>query len=239
MAKLERFENRMEAGKVLAQRLHHYAGRRDVTVLALPRGGVPVGFVVARELEVPLDILLVRKLGVPGHEEYAFGAVASGGLHVLQQDVIDTLDIPAQAIDSVMQRELKEIERRDKLYRAGLPPPQLQGRIAILVDDGLATGSTLLAGVRALRKVRPARLVAAAPVAAPEACRQLGTEVDEMICVRTPDPFYAVGLWYEDFEQTSDTEVCDLLEQARSAREQRAQMPPPAGKAVHPHGRYT
>jgi putative phosphoribosyl transferase len=239
MAKLERFANRMEAGKVLAQRLRHYAGRHDVTVLALPRGGVPVGFAVARELQAPLDVLLVRKLGVPGHPEYAFGAVASGGLHVLQQDVIDTLDIPPQVVDSIMRRELQEIVRRDKLYREGLPPPQLQGRIAILVDDGLATGSTLLAGVRALRSVRPARLVAAAPVAAPEACRQLGTEVDEMICVRTPDPFYAVGLWYEEFEQTSDAEVCGLLAQARSERELRAQMARPAGKAAHPHGRYT
>jgi putative phosphoribosyl transferase len=201
-------------------------------VLALPRGGVPVGFSVARRLDVPLDIVLVRKLGVPGHEEYAFGAVASGGLHVLQTDVIDTLDIPTPEVEAIMQRELKEIERREKLYRAGRPPPQLQGRVAILVDDGLATGSTMLAAVRALRQANPARLVAAAPVASVEACRELGTEVDEMICVRTPDPFYAVGLWYEDFEQTSDIEVIELLDAARRDEQQRTQISHPAARTA-------
>lgn len=235
MAKLERFDNRLQAGELLAQRLHHYAGRSDVIVLALPRGGVPVGFAVARELDVPLDILLVRKLGVPGHEEYALGAVASGGLCVVQPDVIDTLDIPMPVVESIVQRELQEIERREKLYRAGHPPPQLEGRVVILVDDGLATGSTMLAAVYVLREAKPARLVAAAPVASSEACTALGAEVDEMICVRTPEPFHAVGLWYKDFEQTSDRQVTDLLQAARLAHQQRLQMPPPAGAAGAAH----
>lgn len=234
MAKPERFENRIQAGAQLALRLRQYAGRPDVIVLALPRGGVPVGFSVAHELDVPLDILLVRKLGVPGHEEYAFGAVASGGLYVLQPDVIDTLDIPMSVVKSSVQRELQEIERRDKLYRAGRPPPQLQGRVVILVDDGLATGSTMLAAVHVMRLAKPARLVAAAPVASPEACRELATEVDEMICVRTPEPFYAVGLWYKDFEQTSDGEVSDLLEAARLSH-QPAHESGPAGTAAAAH----
>ncbi|CAN7280652.1 phosphoribosyltransferase [Pseudoduganella sp. LjRoot289] len=232
MAKLERFENRLDAGVQLAQRLSHYAGRTDVTVLALPRGGVPVGFAVARALQVPLDILLVRKLGVPGHEEYAFGAVASGGLYVVQKDVVDTLEIAPPVVELIVQRELKEIERREKLYRAGLAPPQLRGRVAILVDDGLATGSTMLAAVHVLRLAQPARMVAAAPVAAPDACRELAAEVDEMLCVRTPDPFYAVGLWYKDFDQTSDAEVGDLLEQARYAQQRRARLSRPAAAAA-------
>lgn len=225
----------MDAGIQLAQRLRHYAGRADVTVLALPRGGVPVGFAVTRELDVTLDILLVRKLGVPGHEEYAFGAIASGGHYVVQQDVIDTLGIPMPVVELIKQRELKEIERRENLYRAGQPPPQLQGRVAVLVDDGLATGSTMLAAVRVLRQAQPARVVAAVPVAAPDTCRQLSAEVDEMICVRTPDPFYAVGLWYENFDQTSDGEVISLLEQARNMRQPQAPAAHPgaAGSAAH------
>jgi putative phosphoribosyl transferase len=194
MAKLERFENRLQAGALLAQRLGSYARRSDVIVLALPRGGVPVGFAVAQALEVPLDILLVRKLGVPGHEEYALGAIASGGLTVLQPDVVDTLGIPRSVVDTIAQRELQEIERRETLYRAGHPALQLHDRVVILVDDGLATGATMLAAVHVVRQLKPARVIVATPVAAPETCRELGSEVDEMICLRTPEPFYAVGL---------------------------------------------
>lgn len=235
MARLERFQNRLQAGTLLGQHLQHYAGRSDAIVLALPRGGVPIGFSVAQGLDVPLDILLVRKLGVPGHEEYALGAITSRGLYVLQSDVIDTLGIPMPVVEAIMQRELKEIERREKLYRADLPPPQLEGRVVILVDDGLATGSTMLAAVRALRQAGPARLVAAAPVASAEACREIGAEVDEMICVRTPDPFYAVGLWYENFEQTSDGEVIELLEAARRDEQRRTQALPAAGAPATAH----
>jgi putative phosphoribosyl transferase len=214
MTDLQRFKNRMHAGELLAQRLGVYAGRRDVIVLALPRGGVPVGFAIAKALDVPLDILLVRKLGVPGHEEYAMGAIASGGLRVLQPAVLETEGISQQVVDEVAQRELREIERREKLYRADRPALDVHDRVVILVDDGLATGSTMLAAVHLLRKGKPAHVIAAVPAAAPDTCRNLRSEVDEMICLYTPDPFYAVGLWYEDFSQTSDKEVQQLLAKA-------------------------
>lgn len=237
MARLERFENRLQAGVLLAQRLGSYARRSDVIVLALPRGGVPVGFAVAQELEVPLDILLIRKLGVPGHEEYALGAIASGGLTVLQPDVMDTLAIPMSVVESIAQRELAEIERRETVYRAGHPALQVHDRIVILVDDGLATGSTMLAAVRVVRQLNPARVVAATPVAAHETCRELGGEVDEMICLRTPEPFYAVSLWYQDFDQTGDDEVIRLLAEARQAYQRRARLAHAAGtEARASHG---
>ncbi len=214
MAELIRFKNRIQAGQQLAEQLADYNGRTDTIVLALPRGGVPVGYAIAKALELPLDILLVRKLGVPGHEEYAMGAIASGGLYVLQSEVLNMLGIPMSVVETAAQRETKEIERREKLYRAGRPVPQLDGHAVILVDDGLATGSSMLAAVNVMRQAKPARVVVAVPVASPEACQALRSEVDEIICLSTPDPFYAVGLWYEDFSQTTDQEVTGLLTQA-------------------------
>jgi len=205
------FVNRREAGEDLATKLTTYANRPDVLVLALPRGGVPVGFSVARALHVPLDVFLVRKLGVPGHEELAMGAVASGGVRVLNSDVVAILRIPASLIDTIASRELQEIERRERHYRARRPAVEVQGRTLILVDDGLATGATMRAAVTALRQRHPARVIVAVPIAAPETCAELGTEVDEIVCARTPEPFYAVGLWYDDFTQVSDEEVRDLL----------------------------
>ncbi len=199
----------------MAQRLSAYARRPDVIVLALPRGGVPVGFAIAKALDVPLDILLVRKLGVPGHEEYAMGAIASGGSYVLQPAVLEEQNIPPAVVQATAERELREIERREKLYRANRPPLDVRDRVVTLVDDGLATGSTMLAAVRVLREAKPARVIAAVPAAAPDTCQNLQSEVDEMICLYTPDPFYAVGLWYEDFSQTSDEEVQKLLEEAK------------------------
>jgi putative phosphoribosyl transferase len=212
------FKDRMQAGELLAERLEAYARCPDVVVLALPRGGVPVGFAVANALQVPLDIMLVRKLGVPGHEELAMGAVASGGICVINPEVVEMLNIPPSVIEEEAQHELQEIERRETLYRAGRPPSALNQRIVILVDDGLATGSTMLAAVKALRKESPARIIAAVPVAPPETCEELGTEVDEMVCLSTPQDFYAVGLWYGNFAQTTDEEVISLLAQAPQSR---------------------
>jgi len=205
------FVNRREAGEELATKLTAYANRPDVLVLALPRGGVPVGFAVARALHVPLDVFLVRKLGVPGHEELAMGAVASGGVRVLNSDVVELLQIPASLIDTIAGRELQEIERRERHYRVRRPAVEVQGLTLILVDDGLATGATMRAAVTALRQRRPARVIVAVPTAASETCAELRTEVDEIVCARTPEPFYAVGLWYDDFTQVSDEEVRDLL----------------------------
>lgn len=223
---MERFKDRLQAGKLLAERLSSYAARPDVIVLALPRGGVPIGFEVARALGVALDVLIVRKLGMPGHEEYAMGAVASGGLCVLQAGLGEKYGILPADIDAVKQRELAEIERREQLYRASRPVPQLHGRVVILVDDGLATGSTMLAAIQAVRQAEPAHLIVAVPVAPPETCRELGAEVDEMICLHTPTQFFSVGMWYQDFQQTTDSEVIDLLNQAES--EQARQHSPAA-----------
>lgn len=206
-----RFENRRQAGELLARRLSAYRGRNDVLVLALPRGGVPVGAVIAKELSVPLDIMLVRKLGLPGRKEYAMGAIASGGKCVLQAEVLSALDISPETIESVAQREMQEIRRREELYRAGRPAPQLRERVVILVDDGLATGSTMQVAVHVVREANPARLIIAVPVAPAEACEKLKAEADEIICLRMPSPFYAVGNWYENFEQTTDDEVKMLL----------------------------
>ncbi|MCZ7573896.1 MAG: phosphoribosyltransferase [Ardenticatenaceae bacterium] len=208
------FRDRFEAGRVLATELAEYANRPDVLVLALPRGGVPVAFEVAGELNVPLDVFLVRKLGVPGHEELAMGAIASGGTRVLNREVVRALNVPPNVIDRVGAAEQGELERRERLYRGDSPRPDVSGRIVILVDDGLATGATMRAAVAALRKQNPARIVVAVPTAAPETCNEFRDEVDEIICAITPEPFYAVGLWYEDFSQTTDEEVRDLLERA-------------------------
>ena len=208
-----KFRDRSDAGRALAAALRQYANRDDILVLALPRGGVPVAYEVARELGAPLDIFLVRKLGVPGHEEYAMGAIAEGGAIVLNRDVIQQLGIPQRAVESVIQQERAELERRTRLYRHGRAPPEVRERVVILVDDGLATGSTMRAAVQALRTLRPARVVVAVPVAPAETCDALRDVADEVLCLRTPEPFHAVGLWYADFAQTLDAEVRELLEQ--------------------------
>jgi len=211
------FRDRQDAGRALATALAGFAKRADVLVLALPRGGVPVGYEVARALQVPLDVFIVRKLGVPGHEEYAMGAIAAGGLRVLNESVVRMLDIRASDIEAIVDVEQRELERRERLYRNGRPPPDVRGHSVILVDDGLATGSTMLAAVRALRTLAPARTIVAVPTAAAETCDELRREADEVVCLSTPEPFRAVGLWYADFSQTSDDEVRDLLERARTA----------------------
>ena len=209
-----RFRDRTEAGRVLAMALTPYAGRLNLLVLALPRGGVPVGFEVARTLRAPLDVMLVRKLGVPGHEELAMGAIASGGIRVISNDIVRMLAIPDRAIATVAAAEEEELERRERAYRDGRPPAQVWGRTVILVDDGLATGATMRAAVAALKAQHPERLVVAVPIGASETCDMLRQEVDDVVCARTPEPFYAVGAWYEDFLPTSDDEVRDLLRKA-------------------------
>jgi predicted phosphoribosyltransferase len=213
----KRFRDRREAGRLLAARLSAYAGRPGVLVLALPRGGVPVAAEVARALEAPLDVFVVRKLGVPGHEEFALGAIATGGVRVLNDDVVRTLRIPAHVIDAVTAKEQEELARRERVYRGDRPPLDVRGRTVILVDDGLATGATMHAAIRALRQQQPARIVVAVPTASRETCDELRTEVDDVICATTPDPFYAVGLWYEDFSQTTDEEVRELLARSTGA----------------------
>jgi putative phosphoribosyl transferase len=205
------FQDRAEGGRVLAERLRHYAGRSDVIVLALPRGGVPVGYEVARALRAPLDVFLVRKLGVPGQEEYAMGAIASGGVRFLDEDAVRQLGISALAIERVARAEQVELERRERSYRGSQPAPKVAGRTVILVDDGLATGSTMRAAVEALRHQKPERLVIGVPVGAQESCEELKREADEVVCAATPHPFRAVGLWYRNFPQTTDGEVQELL----------------------------
>ena len=209
------FRDRRDAGQRLAQLLTEYADRPDVLVLGLPRGGVPVAFEIAQAINAPLDVYLVRKLGVPGHEELAMGAIATGGVRVLNEDVVRTLGIAESVIDRVAAEEAQELARREQAYRDGRPSPDVRGRTAILVDDGLATGSTMRAAVAALRQQAPRRIVVAVPVAAPPTCEELRHIVDEIVCAATPDPFYGVGLWYRDFSQTTDQEVRDLLRQAR------------------------
>jgi putative phosphoribosyl transferase len=212
-----RFRDRAEAGRVLAQQLQEYSGRDDVVVLALPRGGVPVGFELARALAAPLDLFLVRKLGVPGHEELALGAIASGGVRVLNDAVVSELGLTPRDVERAATVEGRELERREQLYRNGRAPIDLRGRTAILVDDGLATGATMRAAARAVRLQGPSRVVVAVPVAAEQTCRELTAEVDELVCVKTPHPFLAVGSWYDDFGQTTDEEVRELLARATAA----------------------
>jgi predicted phosphoribosyltransferase len=213
----ERFRDRHDAGRRLADALGAYARRNDVLVLALPRGGVPVGYEVALALGAPLDVMQVRKLGVPGHEELAMGAIASGGVRILSEDVVATLNIPDRVIATVAAAEEQELDRRERIYREGRPFPEVRGRTVILVDDGLATGSTMRAAAAALRAQGAERLVAAVPVAPKETCDALQDLVDDVICAVTPEPFLAVGEWYEDFTQTSDAEVQDLLRRAAAA----------------------
>lgn len=223
------YADRREAGRVLAEKLaDKYGNDADVLVLALPRGGVPVAFEVATTLQAPLDLFVVRKLGVPGHEEYAMGAIASGGTRVLSEEVIRTLHISEADIARVAAEEQRELERRERAYRGERPAPDVKGRTVLLVDDGLATGSTMLAAVRALRTLEPARIVVAVPVAPPETCDTLRREADEVVSVISPDPFYAVGLWYREFPQTSDAEVTGLL--AEASREAVAIGRPPRAR---------
>jgi putative phosphoribosyl transferase len=212
-----RFHDRREAGRLLAERLSQYAGRDGVVVLALPRGGVPVGYEVARMLRAPLDVFVVRKLGVPGQPELALGAVAGGGVRVLNDDVVDALGLDEQAIDAITKRELAEVERRERAYRGERPPPELRGKVVILVDDGLATGASMRAVALAARTLGPEKVVIAVPVAADQTCHEVRADVDEVVCAFTPTPFYAVGLWYENFEQTSDEEVRHLLQEPAAA----------------------
>ena len=212
------FRDRADAGRQLGEALKpRYGDRPDVLVLALPRGGVPVAYEVARILKAPLDIFVVRKLGVPGHEELAMGAIATGGVRVLNEDVVRQLGIDDEAIDAIAAQEQRELERRERAYRGDRPAHDVRGQTVILVDDGLATGSTMRAAVASLRQQGPARIVVAVPVASTEACEELGAEADETVCGATPRPFQGVGRWYQDFSQTSDDEVHELLAQARAS----------------------
>ena len=216
------FRNRAEAGRVLARELRAFADRPDVVVLGLPRGGVVVAFEVAEDLHVPLDVMVVRKLGVPGQEEVALGAVSTGGVRVLDHGLIATLEIPAEIIEALSGKERAEVERREGLYRGDRPPIKVSGKVAILVDDGIATGSTTRAAVTALRQQTPARIIVAAPVAPACVCEELRRQVDQLVCLAQPENFFAVGQWYWDFSQTGDDEVRDLLHRASRAGAGRA-----------------
>lgn len=211
---MQRFSDRRDAGRQLARKLSKYAGRPDIIVLALPRGGVPVAYEVAQTIQAPLDVLIVRKLGVPGEEELALGAIASGGIRILNQEIIDALAVSQTVIDRVTEREKVELERRERQYRGERPVFEVRDRSVILVDDGLATGASMLAAVRATRIRHPAKVVVAVPVASYQAIFILRQEADEVYCVRIPDDFEGVGRWYEDFTQTTDEEVDHLLENA-------------------------
>ena len=210
----ERFQNRIEAGRQLAARLMNYAGRDDVLVLGLPRGGVPIAFEIATALDAPLDVFIVRKLGLPGHEEFGIGAIASGDVRVVDEMVLRAYDVDPEALERITARERLELDRRERLYRDDRPFPTIEGRVVILVDDGLATGSTMRAAIAALRRMRPSKILVAVPVGAGETCEAIARLVEDVVCLETPEPFYAVGLWYEDFQQTDDAEVHELLERA-------------------------
>lgn len=205
------FKNRTEAGKQLAEKLKHYQNHPNALVLALPRGGVPVAWEVVRALHLPLDLFLVRKLGMPGHEELALGAIATGGVRVLNQALIQSLHFTERELDTIAQAEQQELERRQWAYRGSRPLPKIRGQIILLIDDGLATGASMRVAVLALRRQQPARIVVGVPIAAPEVCDEFRDEVDEIVCVATPEPFMAVGLWYQDFAQVTDEEVRALM----------------------------
>lgn len=211
------FRDRREAGRVLAELLSEYAGRNDVIVLALPRGGVPVSYEVARKLRAPLDVFVVRKLGLPSQPELAIGAIASGGVRALNRELVEALRIPEEVIDQVATREQQELQRRERLYRGERPRPDLRGKTVILVDDGLATGSSMRSAVEAIKQQSPAQVIVAVPVAARSTCEELQEEADKVVCAVTPFLFYAVGQWYADFSETSDEEVHELL--ARAAQQ--------------------
>ncbi len=208
-----RFADRTDAGNRLADRLRRYADHPGLLVLALPRGGVPVAAEIAKKLRAPLDLFLVRKLGVPGREELALGAIASGGIRILNDEVVETLGLRPSVIDAVAEKEKRELARRERLYRGSRSPLSVAGRTVILVDDGLATGATMKAAVKALKLQSPERLIVAVPVGAPETCRNLEASVDELVCLWKPHPFQAVGEWYHDFSQTTDDDVINLLAQ--------------------------
>jgi predicted phosphoribosyltransferase len=210
------FKDRRDAGRQLAEKLAHFRGNPNVVVLALPRGGVPVAYEIAEALDAPLDVFIVRKLGVPGHDELAMGAIASGGTFVLNEEVVWSMRVPPEMIDMVAERELRELRRREDAYRQGQPPIDLYGKTVILVDDGLATGASMRAAVQALKEHLPKKVVVAVPVGSEETCEQFRDEVNDVVCAATPEPFYAVGMWYQDFSQTSDDEVRELL-RARDA----------------------
>jgi predicted phosphoribosyltransferase len=214
------FHDRTQAGQLLAERLIPQYGKHDDTlVLALPRGGVPVAFEVAQRLHAPLDVFVVRKLGVPGHEELAMGAIATGGIRVFNPQVLDQFNLSQRVIDDVVAREQEELERRDRAYRGTRPAPAVEGRTIILIDDGIATGSTMRAAVSALRRLNPARIVIAVPTVASSTCAELKPEADDVIAVITPELFYGVGQWYQDFSQTTDEEVRELLAEANRTRQ--------------------
>lgn len=216
------FRDRTEAGRLLAERLKEYANRSDVIVLALPRGGVPVGYEVAKALCAPLDVLIVRKLGVPGQEELALGAIASGGVLVMNQELLSFLSISEEEIEEMVAREQRELERRERLYRSGRPAPEVRGKTVIVVDDGIATGTSMRSAVEVLKQQQPAKVIIAVPVAARSTCEEFNRPAkhEVSVCLQTPEPFFAVGLWYEDFTQTTDEEVRNLLD--RAAREETA-----------------
>ena len=209
-----RFENRSEAGRLLAQGLSHHAQDPSVLVLGLARGGVPVAYEVAKRLKAPLDVFVVRNLGAPGNEELAMGAVASGGVRVLNPEVLEGLGIPMDVVDAVTERELRELQRRETVYRGWRPAREIEGKTVLLIDDGVATGATLRAAMRTIRSLHPARLVVAVPTAAGSTAAALREEADEWIALMTPEPFFAVGAWYADFGQTLDADVCELLRKA-------------------------
>jgi putative phosphoribosyl transferase len=215
------FRDRTEAGRRLAKELATYAQRADVVVLGLPRGGIPVAYEVARRLEAPLDVFVVRKLGLPGQEELAIGAIASGGVRVLNEDLLARLRVPRQVVDQVAAQEEVELARRERAYRGPRGVVPVSDRVAILVDDGLATGASMRAAAMALRRLNPVQVVVAVPVGAAETCAEFGAYADEVICAETPEPFWAVGNWYDDFSQTTDEEVRELLELARRDEEER------------------
>jgi putative phosphoribosyl transferase len=216
----QRFSNRRDAGAKLAEKLSAYAGRSDVVVLALPRGGVPVAYEVAVALCAPLDVFEVRKLGVPSHDELAMGAIGSGGAYWLNNNVIDALNIPREAILRVVAQEQQELERREKVYRDNRPRPEVKGKIVLLIDDGLATGASMLAAIAALRRKEPERIVVAVPVAPPDTCAALRERADDVVCLLTPEPFSGVGVWYDNFAQLSDDDVCTLLKRAAERKQE-------------------
>lgn len=210
------FKDRTAAGQRLAEELAVYANRPDVIVLALPRGGVPVAFEVAKFLHVPLDVFLVRKLGVPGQEELAMGAIASGGVRVLNEDIVSALNLSEAVLDEVAAAEQRELERRERAYRDHLPPPDVRDRLVILVDDGVATGATMRAAITSLRQLHPAKIIVAVPVASPDICAEISQQADTTVCAAMPSPFRSVGYWYDNFGQTTDAEVCQLLKRSQS-----------------------
>ncbi|MBE7384841.1 MAG: phosphoribosyltransferase [Leptolyngbya sp. SIO1E4] len=225
-----RFRDRAEAGRQLATQLKAYRERPDVWVLGLPRGGIPVAYEVARALQAPLDICLVRKLGVPGHKELAMGAIAADGVQVLNYNILNWLNISDHTVEQVAARELRELQRRDRAYRGDRPHPELQDRTLLLIDDGIATGATMRAAIALLKLQQPQQIVVAVPVAPSQTCQTLKAEADRVVCLITPEPFYAIGLWYEHFAQTSDDEVRELLARSRKTHTLISTAPTPAAR---------